>query len=98
MVPCPPYYVSIFKPANMFACWLAWELIPYRPTTIGDMMDPNTALQIAREAYAKYVKAAAEMDSETYDIALCDLAEAFDSLDQWLTKGGFLPDSWKVTR
>ena len=57
-------------------------------------MDPNATLQAAREAYAKLVRAAEDMDSLAYDEALCDLAEAFDSLDHWLSGGGFLPKAW----
>jgi len=28
---------------------------------------------------------------------LTELAETFDNLDQWLSKGGFLPSAWTQT-
>lgn len=57
-------------------------------------MDPNATLSEARAAYTAFVRAADEMDSDTYDRALCALAEHFNDLDEWLTKGGFLPSEW----
>jgi hypothetical protein len=46
-------------------------------------MDPNIALEELRELFAG--KATAE-------------AAAFQDLDEWLSKGGFLPDDWNVLR
>jgi hypothetical protein len=52
-------------------------------------VDPNAALAGIREIVAKtYREAGATLDDSS---RLYDLAE---SLDEWLTKGGFLPDAW----
>lgn len=55
-------------------------------------MDPNETLKQLRDA----IKAVTNPDSEdrlgvrrTYD-----LIYAFEALDEWLSKGGFLPDDW----
>jgi hypothetical protein len=69
-------------------------------------MDPDEALKKAREALARIRAASAESDSEEpsdsqawvqawNDLrALLDLADAFEALDGWLSKGGFLPENW----
>jgi hypothetical protein len=52
-------------------------------------MDPNAALTGIREVVAKtYTEDGANPDDTA---RLCELVEA---LDDWLTKGGFLPDAW----
>ena len=53
-------------------------------------MDPNTALDGARKATADIFAA---QDHEVSEAA-AELAGAFTALDEWLTKGGFLPDAW----
>lgn len=45
-------------------------------------MDPNEALAQLRNAFADSDYLTAE--------------ELFNALDEWLTKGGFLPDPWRV--
>ena len=55
-------------------------------------MDPNEALRRAREATRKVFETI-EGGSELR-FASEDLAEAFEALDGWLSKGGFLPESW----
>ena len=50
-------------------------------------MDPNTALAEIR------AEVVAILDGD-HDRALA-LAEWFAGLDDWLSGGGFLPDSWK---
>lgn len=54
-------------------------------------MDPNQALEDIRSA-------AREADYALHDIsrllAYARMAEHFEALDQWLSKGGFLPDAW----
>lgn len=45
-------------------------------------MDPNAALQKVRELIN---------DGDSADVLL---VEAFEALDDWLSKGGFLPDDW----
>jgi hypothetical protein len=49
-------------------------------------MDPNTALQRIRELVTGVC-----IGSGAQGI---DLAEAFEDLDGWLSKGGFLPSDW----
>jgi len=44
-------------------------------------MDPDATLAAAREAYA----------CTDYERA----AELFDALDQWISRGGFLPEKWR---
>lgn len=51
-------------------------------------MDPNALLERIRELVA------ATFVSEDGSYA-DDLAGAFDDLDEWLSKGGFLPSAWK---
>jgi hypothetical protein len=52
-------------------------------------VDPNAALAGIREIVAKtYREGGATLDDSS---RLYDLAE---SLDNWLTRGGFLPDAW----
>lgn len=59
-------------------------------------MDPNETLETARGAYVEYVRAADAMDSSGYDSSLTTLAESFNALDEWLSRGGFLPSAWRV--
>lgn len=62
-------------------------------------MDPNEALKNARAALKSF-RAAEESDDsdESHSQALIDagedLASAFEALDEWLMKGGFLPEWW----
>jgi hypothetical protein len=58
------------------------------------MMDPNAALEAMRQAI-KALRAAAEGDSNDAEIqAGHDVADYAEGLDEWLCKGGFLPDPW----
>lgn len=59
-------------------------------------MDPNEALKNSREA----ARLILDSPGSAVDDAVQGqtLAEAFDALDQWLSKGGFLPDDWKTRR
>jgi hypothetical protein len=52
-------------------------------------MDPDEALKKAREALKR-------MGDEAYDAGdmAQELAEAFEALDGWLSKGGFPPHAW----
>jgi hypothetical protein len=58
-------------------------------------MDPNAALENARNARNRYANATTEDEAIN---AATDLAAAFADLDQWLTRGGFLPEAWKAAR
>lgn len=57
-------------------------------------MDPNQALKNARKALARF---RADETTEQDDNA-CELVDAFEALDEWLTKGGFMPDAWYQRR
>lgn len=57
-------------------------------------MDPDAALTNARSALAA-IRAGEDSQGELMTDALDDLADAFEALDQWLTKGGFLPRAWR---
>lgn len=52
-------------------------------------MDPNETLRMLRQAIHDWSKG--RYDS---DLAMADVMLYFDGLDEWLTKGGFLPDAW----
>jgi hypothetical protein len=55
-------------------------------------MDPNAALGAARD----YALALIERDIPDDDAI--GLAETFQTLDEWLRRGGFLPDDWWLRR
>lgn len=64
-------------------------------------MDPNEALKNARAALAALrtrlddgEEPTSDTDAEVADHA-GDLADAFEALDGWLSKGGFLPAAWQ---
>ena len=50
-------------------------------------MDPNAALEALRQL-VKQVYSGARTDPWLF-------AEHFENLDEWLSKGGFLPEAWK---
>jgi hypothetical protein len=57
-------------------------------------MDINEALARARDI-------ADQIDNgEANETTAADLAEAFQNIDRWLSKGGFLPGAWsqRITR
>lgn len=56
-------------------------------------MDPNAALESMRAAVREYW---ASTDSGPVNPAADALAEYFDALDGWISKGGFLPDAWRA--
>lgn len=59
-----------------------------------EKMDPDEALKNAREAVRELI---GTEDGGAYnqDAAVSALADAFDALDSWLSKGGFLPQDWQ---
>lgn len=64
-------------------------------------MDPNAALEGIRER-VNALTADTDMGgvltaSEFIETAL-ELAHLANSLDEWLSKGGFLPDEWRRNR
>lgn len=59
-------------------------------------MDPEQALKDAREAAAKVILLGETGESwEATPTAVYELAEAFQALDQWLTRGGHPPADWR---
>lgn len=50
-------------------------------------MDPNEALRQIRESASRYLDSGRHVDAGT-------LAEHVEALDEWLSRGGFLPDAW----
>lgn len=58
-------------------------------------MDPNEALKKAREASEKI--GTAKWSKGELEAAAVDLMMYFDSLDKWMTDGGFPPVDWKRT-
>jgi len=54
-------------------------------------MDPNVALANLREALNPE-----QGDSPGFEDALDNAIEAFAALDEWLSKGGFLPGAWAI--
>lgn len=56
-------------------------------------MDPDVALTTARSALA--LVRAGEGTRADHVSALEDLADAFEALDGWITKAGYLPVPWQ---
>lgn len=63
-------------------------------------MDPDRALANARAALARMRQYDDECGADYTPAteAADDLAEAFEALDGWLSKGGFLPKDWSAGR
>lgn len=56
-------------------------------------MDPNETLRRLRDI-AALVLHLADTDDNGVPEPMLEMAELFDGLDTWLTRGGFLPDAW----
>lgn len=61
-------------------------------------MDPNATLDAARKALAEYRTA----QGQEYSVLEAQrhaesLADAFEALDAWLSRGGFIPAEWADT-
>jgi hypothetical protein len=56
-------------------------------------MDPNAALENARKLAAKTTHGS--WDTEKLANLGEELAETFQGLDEWLSRGGFKPDAWQ---
>lgn len=62
-------------------------------------MDPNATLAELRRALAAAADAAiADADDGAYLFRLECAAAAAGNLDEWLSKGGFLPTDWQKGR
>jgi hypothetical protein len=57
-------------------------------------MDPNEALKDARAALVALNTARNAGDVSGFEEAAIELADAFEALDGWIAKGGFLPTAW----
>ena len=57
-------------------------------------MDPNQVLKDARAALHEYISTD---DDDLIAEAAVKIIEGFQVLDQWLSKGGFLPNEWRRT-
>ena len=55
-------------------------------------MDPNEALKNAREAVQRYNNCNEHVLTRVKESE--KLVEAFEALDGWISKGGFLPKDW----
>lgn len=60
-------------------------------------MDPNTALTNLRNLVAR-IEHLLDADHDVEDSDLSELVDTFYGLDQWISKGGFLPRAWDVSR
>lgn len=61
-------------------------------------MDPNAALRTIRSIVKQVLTAdQSRIDPLALQAAALEMSEAFDGLDEWLTRGGFLPEMWERT-
>jgi hypothetical protein len=60
-------------------------------------MDPNAALARQRQL-AQEILRTHYLGEELNRFAVAELAEVTDNLDEWLRKGGALPDAWEDAR
>jgi len=58
-------------------------------------MDPNQALANARDAHQRAERFYQKFDDAARLAALEEIDKAFEALDEWISKGGFLPDEWR---
>jgi hypothetical protein len=61
-------------------------------------MDPNEALKEILRLAAIVQDRCARGENPDIDGAADDLVKAIIGLDEWLAKGGFLPDAWNAPR
>ena len=59
-------------------------------------MDPNATLQALRELLGGDHSGSDRpaSDPEETILLLCQAEELWQALDQWLSRGGFLPEEW----
>jgi hypothetical protein len=60
-------------------------------------MDPNELLAFLRELVKPVYENGRTKDGVNATDFEDDFATLFTNLDDWLTRGGFLPDAWKNT-
>ena len=64
-------------------------------------MDPDVALEEWRAAVRRLSEVLANYENSPYDpltVAAQDLLDRSENLDEWMTKGGFLPAAWNKRR
>jgi transposase-like protein len=63
-------------------------------------MDPDIALANAREAAAQFnsLERSWPVDSADVIAAAAEAIEHYQALDEWISKGGFLPNAWQYRR
>ena len=62
-------------------------------------MDPEAALTRLRELAEEIIERIdADESYDHLDDLPSEMAETFQGLDQWITRGGFLPRDWKPTQ
>lgn len=64
-------------------------------------MNPNEALRVLRNAVHVHQNADPDTACDEADIKASaeTIAESFAALDEWITRGGFLPKAWaKLTK
>lgn len=59
-------------------------------------MDPDACLEQARKALNDYNQALLAGDRHAVLVAATTLADYFGALDEWLSRGGFLPEAWRT--
>lgn len=57
-------------------------------------MDPNAAYKNLMSAVSDYEDKRGDAEGDHIDAA-DEMRDAFEALNEWLSKGGFLPDAWK---
>lgn len=58
-------------------------------------MDPTACLQRIRDAYPILGGEYTPGENVDHDAIVADAAHAARDLDEWLSKGGFLPQPWQ---
>lgn len=59
-------------------------------------MDPNETLRQIRAHIKAMNEADEKEDAAAYAFAAMQLAESVEAMDEWLSKGGFLPEEWEL--
>lgn len=60
-------------------------------------MDVNATLRVLRQAYSDYEDTRGNAQGPEIDAA-DRMRDAIVALDEWLTRGGFLPAAWSANR
>lgn len=61
-------------------------------------MDPNAVLEELRFAVSDYIIASDNDSADAEHDAAARMADCAEALDEWMSKGGFLPAEWAVGR